>query len=138
MRFLAGLITGAVLMFVLGLVLMMMFSPTMVQSIALDDLATYRQCVQDAKVDEAERQVALEKLDRIIERVRDRGIGFWEYAMATGDLDPMVEDKVITAEEWQNFASELRAAEIVLVGPPRPTFAPAEPALPAKAAPAKQ
>lgn len=132
-KFLAGLAVGVGATLVLGLLLMLILSPSVVKSIALDDLATYRQCVSEAPLPPAEKEAAIARLDRIIERVRKQGIGFWEYAVGTADLDPLVADKVLTAEEWPQFESELRAAEIVLAGAPQ-----AEPRPSPEAAPVAQ
>jgi len=128
MRFLAGFLVGAAVAAVLAIVLMLIFSPSTVKSFALDDLASYRECALKAPVDQMQRDEAVARIDRLIERVRNQGVGFWEYAMATSDIDPLTSDKVLTADEWPRFSAELQSAEIVLVGVP----AKAPAAVPAK------
>ena len=116
MRFLIGFIVGVAVTLLLGLVVLLFLTPSAVKSFALDDLVTYRECALKAPVDQAEKDDAVAQLDRIIERVRSQGVSFWEYSMATADIDPLVADKVLTADEWPRFAAEVSSAEIVLVG----------------------
>lgn len=118
MRFLVGFIAGVVVALLLGFLLLLFMSPSMVKSLALDDLATYRECAMKAPAEQGDKDTAVAQIDRIIERVRAREVSFWEYAMATADIDPLVSDEVLTADEWPRFAAEVRSAEIVLVGVP--------------------
>lgn len=118
MRFLFGFVTGMAACLILVVVLALIFTPSATKSLALDSLAGYREAALRAPVDQAEKDTAVAQLDRIIARVHERGISFWEFSTATSDIDPLTEDRQLTAAEWPKFAEEVRTAEIILVGSP--------------------
>jgi len=108
--FLFGALVGFIAGFVFALVMMGFALGAVAKSSLLEDLASYRAPVKHAPVDDKQKEYALRQIERLMSKVGKDGAGFWDWVSVTSDIDGLVKDCELTAEEWPKFATALRDA----------------------------
>lgn len=116
--FLLGVITGFVGALIILVLVIVAGAGSFASAFVVEDFEKYKAIVSRVPVGQAERDMAVAQIDQVIERVKASGIGFIDGVEITTDMDEMVKDCEVTADEWPKFVDHLGKA-LDLLGLPR-------------------